>query len=85
MKTPIKAAVFDIDGTLTARGQSGLSPAVRRALDALRAAGVTLIVATGARRSPRATRWAASGRTISCAPRAPSSRTARGAPCARPA
>lgn len=59
MKTPIKAAVFDIDGTLTARGQSGLSPAVRRALDALRAAGVTLIVATG--RAPFAARDALGG------------------------
>lgn len=43
----IKAAVFDIDGTLVPRGQGSPSPAAVRALRALSQNGVAVIIATG--------------------------------------
>lgn len=43
----IKAAVFDIDGTLVPRGQGVPSPATVRALRALSQSGVAVIIATG--------------------------------------
>ena len=47
----IKAAFFDVDGTLIPRGGGLLSDALREDLLALRAAGIKLFLATG--RSPR--------------------------------
>lgn len=47
----IKAAFFDVDGTLIPRGGDLLSDALREDLLALRAAGIKLFLATG--RSPR--------------------------------
>lgn len=43
----IKAAVFDIDGTLVPRGQGIPSPATVQALRALSQSGVAVIIATG--------------------------------------
>ena len=43
----MKAAIFDIDGTLVPRGQGGPSPATVRALQALSQSGVAVIIATG--------------------------------------
>ena len=43
----IRAAVFDIDGTLVPRGQGMPSPATVRALSALSRSGVAVIIATG--------------------------------------
>ena len=56
MGDAIKAAVFDIDGTLVQRGAGGLTPRTRQALEALRQKGVALVVATG--RAPFAARHA---------------------------
>ena len=47
MNQTIKAAVFDIDGTLLAQGTHEITPRNLKALEDLRNAGVTLIVATG--------------------------------------
>ena len=52
----VKAAVFDIDGTLLPAGQAALPSRVCRALAALQAKGVPVIVATG--RAPFAARLA---------------------------
>lgn len=43
----IRAAVFDIDGTLVPRGRGVPSPATVQALEALSRAGVAVIIATG--------------------------------------
>lgn len=43
----IKAAVFDIDGTLVPRGRGVPSPATAQALHALSQSGVAVIIATG--------------------------------------
>ena len=43
----IKAAIFDIDGTLVPRGRGVPSPATVRALQALSQSGVAVIIATG--------------------------------------
>lgn len=51
-----KACVFDIDGTILAKGAPGLSPRTKAAMAALREKGVAIIVATG--RAPFAARYA---------------------------
>lgn len=43
----IKAAFFDVDGTLLSHKTKWVPPSARRALDALRAKGIPCIVATG--------------------------------------
>ncbi len=43
----IKAAIFDVDGTLLSHKSKGVPPSAREALDKLKAAGVLCIVATG--------------------------------------
>ena len=43
----IKAAVFDIDGTLVPYGAPGPSPATAQALRALAQSGVSVMIATG--------------------------------------
>ena len=54
MNQTIKAALFDIDRTLLAQGTHEITPRNLKALEDLRNAGVTLIVATG--RAPFAAR-----------------------------
>lgn len=43
----IRAAIFDIDGTLVPRGQGVPGPATVRAVEALSRAGVAVVIATG--------------------------------------
>lgn len=44
---PIKAAIFDIDGTLVARGRQAINPAVIDAIHTLQGQGIATICATG--------------------------------------
>ncbi len=47
MAPPIRALLLDIDGTLVPLGRTGVSPAIVRRVEQIRAAGVAVIVATG--------------------------------------
>lgn len=47
MASPIRALLLDIDGTLVPLGRTGVSPAIVRRVEQIRAAGVAVIVATG--------------------------------------
>lgn len=55
----IKAAVFDIDGTLVPYGAPGPGQAAVQALRELAQSGVAVVIATGARGIRRSGCWAA--------------------------